>query len=457
MVVATKGVTERLADYALTLEYESIPPPVIERAKHLFLDFLGVAFGGHRVADSTRPLMEGVRELLRGAQGSSTVLGEPDLYPPHYAALLNAAMAHSMDFDDTHRKAIMHPGAPLFATLLALAEEVETSGKEFLTAAVAGYDVVNKIGKAHGHAMHSRGFHPTATTGIFACTAAGARLLGLTREQSINALGLNNSQAAGSQQFLANGAWNKRLHTGLAAHNAILSLSMARHGFFGAAEPIEGRYGYFALYANEPRDAAAALEGLGTDFEMLHTAVKPYPCCRYNHGAIDAVTALVRENGLLPADIAGIEIEMAQTGYDLVGYPPEAKRRPSNVVEGQFSVYFAAAAAAIGEYTWDSYEALEAPEVRDLMGRTEVRVNAEMTGMASRTALVTRDGRRLAREVPLPKGEPENPMSWSEMEAKFTQWAEAVLGPRKARKLAQQVSGLEGLQTVAELTRNLRP
>ena len=456
MTVATKGVTRALADYALTLEYESIPPAVIERTKQLFLDFLGVAFGGHRVAESTSPIVAAVRDLVCGARGATTVVGEPDLYPPHYGALLNATKAHSMDFDDTHREAIMHPGAPIFATLLALAEEEGSSGKEFLAAAVAGYDVANKLGKAHGASVHHRGFHPTATTGIFACTAAGARILKLPRDQAINALGLNSSQSAGSQQFLINGAWNKRLHVGLAAHNAILSLFMARRGFLGSAEPIEGAFGYFALYTNEPRDPAAALVGLGEDFEVLNTATKPYPCCRYSHAVIDAVTDLVRDNRLSSGDILRIEVQLGKTAYLIVGDSPEAKRKPSNVVEAQFSVYFAAAATVVSTFRWDSYETMHAPDVRALMERTTVEVASDLDGMASRTAIVTHDGRRLEREVPLPKGEPENPMSQAEAEAKFIEWTEPVLGPRKTQDLARQVAGLERLGTMAELTRSLR-
>ena len=125
------------------------------------------------MAESSAPIMQGMVDLTSGAKGKSTVLGEADLYPAHYAAMMNATLAHSMDYDDTHRVAIMHTGAPMFATLLALGEEYSVSGKEFLTAAVAGYDIANKIGKAHGPSMHHRGFHPTATTGIFACTGGG--------------------------------------------------------------------------------------------------------------------------------------------------------------------------------------------------------------------------------------------------------------------------------------------
>ena len=457
MVATAKGVSQRLAEYALTLKYDEIPSEVIERTKHLFLDFLGVGFGGHRVAESTRPIIEGVKDLAQGARGTCSVLAEPDLYPPHYAALLNGTLVHSMDFDDTHRESIMHPGAPLFATLMALAEETGASGRDFLTAVVAGYDVGCKIGKAHGNAVHHRGFHPTATTGIFACTAAGARLLGLSPQELNNALGLNISQAAGSQQFMANGAWNKRFHVGLTAHNAIYSLIMARHGYLGATEPIEGRFGYFALYCSEPRDAGAALEGLGSEFEVMNTAVKPYPCCRYNHAPIDAVMALVQADKLSPSDIARLEIEMSPTGYNLVASPPEQKKQPTNIVEGQFSVYFAAAiAAAHRKYDWDSYNYLDAPDIRDLMQRITARTADDLPGMEARVTIVARDGRRLMNEVLLPKGEPEVPLSWEEMQAKFNALAQGALGPEKTRTVAQRVARLEEIASFGELTGNLR-
>ena len=457
MVVATKNVTETLAAYALTLQYGDIPPPVIERAKHLLLDFLGVAFGGRQVADSTGPVIDGVRDLVGDARGSATVAGEARLYPPHYAALLNGTMAHSMDFDDTHRDAILHIGTPVFATLLALAEDAGSTGKEFLAASVAAYDIAAKIGKAHGPAMHHRGFHPSATTAIFACTAAGARVLGLSERQAVNAMGLNNSQIAGTQQFLVNGAWNKRLQVGLAAHNAVLSLFLARRGLIGAVEPIEGKYGYFPLYSGQPLDASKAAEGLGSEFEVMNTAVKPYPCCRYAHAVIDAVRDLVLELDLKPGAVESIDVDLGDTGYQIIADPQEAKRQPSNLVEAQFSVHFAAAAAAAAPYTWDSYQHVHSPEVRGLMQRVNARHDPALGGMSARTAITARDGRRASRDVLYPKGEPENPMSWEEMEAKFSRWTAAVVGEQKAARLAKQVSELQHLGSIRELTEPLRP
>ena len=457
MVVTATGVTNRLAEHALTLQFDALPPEVVQQTKGLFMDFLAVALGGRQVAESSAPIMQGMVDLTGGAKGKSTVLGEADLYPAHYAAMMNATLAHSMDYDDTHRVAIMHTGAPMFATLLALGEEYSVSGKEFLTAAVAGYDIANKIGKAHGPSMHHRGFHPTATTGIFACTAAGARLMDLTEKQTANAMGLNGSQTAGSQQFLVDGAWNKRLHTGLTAHNAILSLVMARHGYFGGSGPIEGKFGYFNLYTNDDRDPSAALVGLGSEWEVMNMAVKPYPCCRYNHATIDAVRDIVQEQGLSPSDVSAINIEMGPTGYNLVASPPNEKKRPGNIVEGQFSVYFAAAAAVLDPYTWDSYRLLGSSETERLMDVTTVGFDDSDDTMGSRVEVVAADGRRTRRAVPLPKGEPENPMPWSELEAKFAEWAKGVIGPEKTAAVAASIAGLEGLGSIRELTNDLRP
>ena len=305
--------------------------------------------------------------------------------------------------------------------------------------------------------MHARGFHPTATTGIFGCSAAGARLLGYSPQQTANAMGLNVSQSAGSTQFLENGSWNKRFHTGLAAHNAVMSLVMARHDYLGATSPIEGSRGYFALYAGSDADASRALDGLGSDFEVMNTAVKPYPCCRYSHATIDAVADIVRAESLTSGDIEGIEIAIGETGFGLVADPADAKRLPSNVVEGQFSIYFAAAATAErGGYAWDAYDRLDAAEVRRLMQRTSVALDERVgAGMESVVAVRTADGRVVERTVAYPKGEPENPMTWDEMQAKFTEWSEPVIGASRAAQVIERVASLESLASMSELTANL--
>ena len=449
-------VSDALCAYALNLRYEDIPPPVIERTKDLFIDFLACTLGGHAVADSTGPITAGVKALAGGSGGSCTVIGEVDNYPPQYAALLNGAYAHSMDFDDIHRDAVMHPAVTIFPTVLAAGEMAGTTGRDLLAAAVVGYDLANKIGKVHGTFVHARGFHPTATTGTFACTGAGARLLGLTLEQTRNAFGMNISQTAGALQYEFNGAWDKRIHAGLAAHNALLSLVLARHGYRGSTEPLEGKYGYFALYASKPLEPARALDGLGTEFEVMNTAVKPYPCCRCSQSIIDAVIGFVTEHGLAPSDIAAITAEIGHYSHGLVADNAAAKKRPRNIVEAQFSAYFAAAAAARGAYTWASYDLIGDAEMEDLMQRVTVNAVDDVSQYGTRVVLATVDGRRLEADVPLPKGEPEVPLGGDEFDRKFLEWGEPALGASIAAEVTGMIRRLEDVPDVRALTERLR-
>ena len=457
MTVQKTDLSAEFVDYTMGLDYEAIPPEVVDRTKQLFLDFLGVALGGRVFAEPSGAILKGVRDLLNGQQGPCTAVGETTRFPSHFAALLNGAFAHGMDFDDTHRTAIMHPGAPVFATTMAAAEEHRSTGQEFLTSSIAAYDIACKVGRALGTGVHRQGLHPTATTGIFAATAGAARLMGLSREQTLNALGLNVSQAAGSQQFIEAGGWNKPLHVGLAAHNAIYALAMARNGFQGAVRPLDGRFGYFFSYSADAWDPAE-ISGLGTDFEVIRTAMKPYPCCRYNHGLIDAVTGLVREHQIAPGDIASMDLYIHPVGHQLVGEPPESKRVPDTVVEGQFSAYFAAAVAAVdGGYSWQSYGKLQDPTVRGLMQATTAHASPDMKGMASRVDIATKDGRTFTEDVALPKGEPENPMTWEEITGKFTSLAEESLGRSGARRVLEAVGELEQLTDFSRFTELLRP
>ena len=454
---STNGVTQAFLDYALALSYESIPPQVIEKAKHLFLDFLGVALGGHSV-ESTGPVLGAVRELSGEAYGGATVVGVKEGFPPHYAALINGTLAHSMDFDDTHRDSISHPGTPIFSTLLALAETNHASGHDFLTAATVGYDVTGKLGRAHADGVHKRGFHPTATTGIFGGVAAGGRLLRLDHQTLGNALGMALSQAAGSLQFLDNGAWNKRVHVGLAAHNAIISLTMARHNVLGAAQPLEGRFGYFKLYSDDKWDADTATKGLGEEFELLNTATKPYPCCRYNHSVIDAVAELARQHSLNPQDVEQIQIELSPVGTSLVAEPEGPKRRPDSVVDGQFSVYFAAAVALLEKsYSWDSYSYLHDPVACSLMDRVQAVASPAMHALGTKVRITTKEGATLAQEVSLAKGEPENPLTWEDLVAKFQPLARAVLSNTQVEEIIHRVSELERVEDMADLAPLLRP
>ncbi len=444
-------------DYSLSLEYEDISTEAIDRGKQLFLDFLGVATGGRSLSESFSSILEGVDELGSGTTGRCAVLGESRLYPAHYAALLNGAMAHSIDFDDIHSEAHIHPAAPLFPALMAVAEEKKASGREFLTAAIAGYDVMCKLGKAHGNLIHKRRLHPTSTTGIFGVTIAAGALMGLDRNKILNAVALNLSQTAGSQQFLETGGWNKPVQVGLTAHNAIYSLVFARRGFQGSSMPLEGSFGYFPTYVVDGYDLGLATAGLGQEFEVLRTAVKPYPCCRYSHTTIDGVIDAMNRKGLKAKDIRKIDINLSGTGYSIVAGTSEVKRRPKTIVDAQFSVFFAAAIAVLeGNYTWQSHDRIHDPEVAAIADKTEVSPSKELDDWASRVTIRTRSGDEHTVETFIAKGEPEKPLGWAELEAKFHSLWRTGSFRGGAEEVIGQIKGLEKLSDFGQFTSLLR-
>lgn len=457
-MTSTEALTEHLVEYALSVCWEKVPAPAQERVKQLFLDFLGVACGGHGLGDSTPAVLQAGRTLAKGTRGVCSVVGERRLYPPPIAAFLNGTFAHTLDFDDTHRESIIHPGTPVFATLLALAEVHHASGKAFLEAALAGYEVTCRIGNAHGEAVHRRGFHPTATTGIFGAVAGGAHLLGLSPETTLDAFGLAGSMASGSLQFLITGGWNKRVHVGLAAHNALYALAMAQSGVKGARQPIEGPNGYLRSYVEGPVEPMRALAGMGDgDWQVLRTAVKPYPSCRYNHAVIDGITGLARRYEIDVREVAGIEVALPPIGHAVVAVPAQSKRRPHTTVDGQFSVYFAAAAALLEKgFTWASYRLLHDPQVITIMDRTTAVADASIEGMGARVALVGRAGQRWEVVVPYPLGEPENPVPWEGLAQKFQSLAQTVLSPDQVQAIVQRVPVLEKEGDMASFTSLLR-
>jgi 2-methylcitrate dehydratase PrpD len=455
---ATK-ISRRLAEYATTLSFGDLPRATVEKTKQAVLDLLGIAVRASAERESS-PVVRRVVDRL-GAPGKATAVGIGPHYQPHYAALLNATFAHTLDFDDTHERGSLHPGATTIPAVLAVGEEVRAPGERVVAAIVAGYDATVRISEAADPAAHyDRGFHPTATCGTFGATAAIANVAGETADVLENALGINASQAAGSLQFLENGAWNKRIHTGLAAHNAILALRFAQAGAIGARGPLEGRNGFFRGYTDDA-DPETVVRTLGERFAIDETAFKPYPSCRYSHAAIDLLREIRAESGFSPEAIEAVKIGLPRKGMDLIGIPEAAKRAPASIVDGQFSMHFLAAVALLrGRMTWDDYALLSDPAVKRLIERIEVEIDPEIEArfptIAASVEVVAGD-RRTRRLNLTPKGEPANPLGWDELEAKFRSLASAVYDDGRMRRIIEMVRNLELLDEIGELTTLLGP
>lgn len=440
-------VTRELAAYTAGIEFDRLPAEVRERTRFLVLDLVGNMVRGRHDAESTMPLIAAARALGLGA-GSAAVFGDSARYTPAGAALLNGALAHSLDFDDTHAAGTLHPGAPVIPAALAAAEMVGADGRTVLGAIVAGYEVTCRLALAlPGGDHYDRGYHPTATCGAFGAAASAARVFGLSAAQVEDAFGIALSQAAGSLQFLRNGAWTKRFQVGWSAMNGLAAATLAREGFRGAAESLEGKAGFLRAYAPNP-NPARALQNLGTAYELMETAVKPYPSCRYGHAGVDAALALRAEHGLKAEEIDAIIMGLPNKGMLLVGAPLDYKRNPQNVVDGQFSGPFVIACAlARGHFGWDSYAWLNDADIRGLMQKVTTEedpsVQAEFPENMAGKLTVKARGQVFSKFVKVAKGEPGNFLTEAELRAKFHGLVDAILGQEGAAKLADAVLGLE--------------
>ena len=448
--------TATLADYVAELRYEDIPPEVLERAKVLTLDFLGSAIRARRDAESTPSLLKMIEALALDGQGDSSVFGDSKSWTPAVAALLNGALGHSLDFDDTHADSSLHPSAPVVPAAFAVGEMTGSSGRDVLTAIVAGYEVCCRLGNALDPTSHyARGFHPTATAGTYGAAAAAAKLFRLSRDQIIAAFGVSGSQAAGSLQFLLNGAWNKRYQVGAAAMNGVIAATLARNDFVGSIESVEGKHGLLVGYSdNAHPDKAVA--GLGSTYETMKIGVKPYPSCRYTHAALDAIIALRREHNLTPEQVKRVQIGLHRNGITLAG-DAATKRHPRSIVGGQFSMYFTGAVALDqGRFGWDDYERLGEAAVDALADKFDVVQDDRLEigrshPFGARVAITTADGVH-ERVNADPSGEPNSFPDAQAMQQKFLTLARPVLNGR-AEQFADAILSLERFDRVAQATR----
>ncbi len=225
------GITKTLADFSSGMTYEDLSPKVVDWAKYLCLDFAGVTLNGS-TTDSAKAVVEAIERVKR--PGPSPIIGTDKRALPEYAAMANGTAFHSIELDDVNNEASLHPGVVTFPTALAMSDVVDVDGRSFIAAVVAGYDVMVRLGRALKPSEHyGRGFHPTGTCGAFGAAAVAGRLLGLRGDSFVHALGVAGSQAAGSMESLAQGAWTKRLHPGWAAHSGIWAALLAHSGFLG--------------------------------------------------------------------------------------------------------------------------------------------------------------------------------------------------------------------------------
>ncbi|MGP0074443.1 MAG: MmgE/PrpD family protein [Bryobacteraceae bacterium] len=420
-----KEYTRELVGFLHPLQASDLPAEVLDRARYFLVDYLACAIRGSR-----EPSSAAVQRMIQriGANGCSTVIHTRIRTIPTLAAMANGAASHAIEQDDTHSAGSIHLGTTMYSAALALAETIpETSSETFFTAIVAGFEAAARIAMAVQPQEHyALGFHMTPTCGVFGAAITSAKLLGLTREETLAAVGIAGSMAAGSMEFLADGAWTKRIHPGLAAQNGIQAALLAAEGFTGPLRILEGRDGFLRGYSRNPIPERLTA-GLGQSFEILHTAVKPHACCRYMQGPIDAILELMRDHNLEASQVHRIEVAVLEAGWGLVAEPHSKKYNPESVVDAQFSMPFGAAVAALdGAAGLDQFtlEKTRSPKVRELINKVVLVKDPRIEETFPKewpafVAIEVAGGLRYEKFIRYPKGDPENPLSWEELAAKF--------------------------------------
>lgn len=409
--------TAQLAAFAAGLTFDAIPAPVVRKAEDLLVDWFGSAIAGK----GSRPVETITRfaASMGPTGGAAEVLINRGRTSAYFAAMANAAASHVAEQDDVHNGSVFHPATVVFPVALAMAQTFGSSGRQMLTAAVAGYEVGIRVGEFLGRS-HYKVFHTTGTAGTLAAAATAGSLLGLSPAQMQHAFGSAGTQSAGLWEFLRTAADSKQLHTAHAAAAGLMSACLALDGFTGAAQILEGPQGMAAGMSSDA-DPARLTAGLGARWATAETSFKYHASCRHTHPAADALLQVMQAHQLAPADIASVVTHVHQGAIDVLGPVLD----PATVHQSKFSMGTVLALVArfghAGLVEFDKHFREDATTV--LRDRVTMLLDAEVDAAypqrwIGKVTVTTTDGRVLQGRVDEPKGDPGNTLSREEITAK---------------------------------------
>jgi 2-methylcitrate dehydratase PrpD len=438
-------VTRTLAKFIVQHKYADIPQKARHEAARSFLNWVGCAVGASRHETVERALaalneFSGPRE--------ATVLGRGDRLDVMLAALMNGTTSHTFDFDDTHLKTVIHPSGPVASAILALAERAPVKGDAFLHAFILGVEAECRIGNAVYPSHYDVGWHITATAGVFGAAAAAGRLLGLTEQQMVWALGIAATQSSGLREMF--GSMVKPMHPGNAARNGLLAALLASKNFTSAEQGIEGRRGFANVLATA-RNYEEITGKLGETWEITLNTYKPFACGIVEHPAIDGCIQLRNEHKLKPEDIESISLKVHPLVLELTG-----RKAPASGLEGKFSVYHSSAVAVIygaaGEAQY-SDEVVRDRKVIALRDRVTAAVEPGIHEDQVRIAIKLKNGRTLEKYVEHAVGSIDRPLSDGDLEAKFRGLADGILSKGEGDRLMQLCWDVAKLKDAGEVAR----
>ena len=452
--------TRGIADFVAGLRYEAIPAEVLDRIKLLVLDSLGCAIFGAELEWSR--ILQQTLGKVDTSQGS-TVWGTGQRLSAPHAALVNGTLVQSFELDDVHRVGVLHVGAVTLPGVLAIAEmQPEMTGRDLLTACVAGYEIGPRVGMCMGPEHIGQGWHSGATVGVFSAAAGSAAALRLPADQVVHAIGIAGTQAAGlmAAQF---GAMVKRMHAGRAAQSGLYGALLAQGGFTGIADVFENEYGGFCTTfsrSTDRFDRALLVKGLGEQFETMRIALKFYSCVGSNHTTLDAIRTMQARHPFGAEDVARILVRGSRVTMDHVGWPYV----PQGMTSAQLNLPYCVATLLLdGDVFVDQFteDKVADPDRMRIAAKVAVAEDPAITARGSthrhmvHVEVELRDGTRTEETVEAPRGSEHSFATAEDVIAKFTKLASRRISSARVERIVDQVMHAEGLPSAAALVQSL--
>ncbi len=452
-------IASEYVDYAMGCRFDDLPAEVIDCAKKLILDTLGVTIAG----SSARGIDTFVNLTKEwGGKRESSILIWGDKVPAPNAVACNASMARANDFDAVHEKSIVHITAPIVPGCLAIAERIGgVSGKDFINAVVSGIEVMARLGLSLETSFIKTGFQTTNHIGSFGNAIAAGKLLGLDQRKMVHALGIAYGQIAGTVQATVEGTVMVRLQQGFAAQIGILSAILAERGIDGPQEVFQGKFGYYPVFHQNRYDASTTTRDLGKQYEITKVSIKYFPCCFLSHFAISAMLQLAREERIDYGEVDQIQVGVNQGAYNVVCDPLEAKRNPSSPPEALFSLPYTVASALVrGHVLLEDLtpEAIQDKEVRAVANKITPRVDPAIEKEFGRVIgpavveVTLKNGRKASRRVDFVKGHPKYPMTMEDCEEKFRNCLPSSIKPLDEKRVSALIKAVRELETLSDIS-----
>jgi 2-methylcitrate dehydratase PrpD len=442
--------TEKLAEFVVETDFDSLPGEAMERAKFSILDCLGVMLAGS--IGPVGKLIMGFARTMGGEPRSSVIAGGFRTSAPN-AALANGTMGHALDYDDDSDTTYGHPTVAILPAVLALGED-RASGRDVLESYILGHEVGARLGSVLIPPHYEKGWHSTSTLGAITAAAASAKILKLEVEKTRMAFGIAASEASGLRSNF--GTMGKPLHAGSAAQKGVLAALLAESGFEADGDILESRFGFINVFDGRGNvDLEEITADLGTSYDIVSPGIniKKYPCCYNTHSAIDGLLKLVEKNGLSPQDIKNIRCGVNELSPGILIHPD-----PKTGLEAKFSLPYCLAVALVkGNVRIADFEDAKVRDdtIREQMKKVEMYVHSDLKGQDTLPSAVieieTKAGEKYSLRVERPSGSGRFPLTWDRLVSKFRDCSSLVMNENDSDSVIASIQELEGLSSIKDL------